>query len=383
MAKRKVSNPYGRGSIATTKVGTYRVRVYLGRDSSDKQIFKSKTFKTVQECNEWADSLIRKMRLDVDIDAGRQTIREYAEAWIPVHVKKQGLRATTEGSIHTGLKFALEMLGNLKLEDLRIRHLDELVTSDLASEDKRHRAYRYLKQVITAAFREGAIERNPFDQHERPRRQRQAEPAYWEKEELAILLNETQGKPLHTIIQTLISTGIRVGELIGLTWGDIDFEKRTMRVRRTIRQVGGATYIHPAKTANSVRTITMSEKLNSVLKEHRASQREFFMANGIRSEEDLVFASDAGTYRKVNNLHNMLRKAVAAAGLPQRKGKFHSFRHTSVALALSNGSDLMAISRRLGHADAGFTLRRYGHLLNDGQDQVSRSADDFLDVQEA
>lgn len=45
MAKRKVSNPYGRGSIATTKVGTYRVRVYLGRDSSDKQIFKSKTLR--------------------------------------------------------------------------------------------------------------------------------------------------------------------------------------------------------------------------------------------------------------------------------------------------------------------------------------------------
>ena len=104
---------------------------------------------------------------------------------------------------------------------------------------------------------------------------------------------------------------------------------------------------------------------------------------GDRDYQQVVTAVRAGTYRKVNNLHNMLRKAVAAAGLPQRKGKFHSFRHTSVALALSNGSDLMAISRRLGHADAGFTLRRYGHLLNDGQDQVSRSADDFLDAQEA
>jgi integrase len=153
-------------------------------------------------------------------------------------------------------------------------------------------------------------------------------------------------------------TGLRVGELCGLMWQDIDFGRRQLCVRRTLQRVrseggGGKTEVAllAPKSRASERTVPLAGGVLQFLAErHGASGSLYVLSRGGAPVEPRVVQ-----YR--------FKKLLRAAGL--RDVNFHTTRHTFVARALESGCDIKTLSEFMGHASATVTLNRYAHILDD------------------
>lgn len=148
------------------------------------------------------------------------------------------------------------------------------------------------------------------------------------------------------IILTGIYTGMRIGEILALTWDDIDFDDHTININKSWDYKFN-TGFKPTKTENSNRVIAVSPELLDYLKQ-------------LKSDNKMVFHPIPTT----NAVNKMLRQLLTNCGLTKRGFHFHSLRHTHVAYLLANNIDLYVISKRLGHSDMTITAKRYAYLLN-------------------
>lgn len=167
-------------------------------------------------------------------------------------------------------------------------------------------------------------------------------------------------------------TGPRPAELFALKWSDIDFERATATIQRTLQwnQKGGGWYFDKAKTKRSRRTVPLPIGLVQELREHRASQAEALFKIGIRTE--LVFASVEGTplhWQNVTKRH--FKPVLQKAGLPRASA---SMTFATVARRLlQDDLNPKIVSERLGHASIVLTLDTYSHALPDMQSEAAES----------
>lgn len=153
------------------------------------------------------------------------------------------------------------------------------------------------------------------------------------------------------MILTAIYTGMRLGEIAGLTWKDIDFMHQTISVNKSYSYVQGE--LKEPKNRSSKRVIAVNQGLLSVLKQLRGHSSV------------MVFANEQNTIPTSNAVNKALRVALAQCGLDKANYHFHSLRHSHVAFLLYQGIDLYAISKRLGHADLTTTMKKYAYLIQE------------------
>ena len=229
-----------------------------------------------------------------------------------------------------------------------------------------------LGRVFSLALRRGYISDNPLrrlEQSERPRPERR-EQRVLTHEEIRKLLSSSLPR-YRPFIATALYSGMRLSELLGLTWADVDFEQGLIRVRF---QLSRARVDKPArrvrpKTPAAIRDIPLLPQLGQLLKRHR-------LASPHSASSDYVFCSGLGTplgYRNVERLG--VRRAAEKAGL-EREGqpwlRVHDLRHTFVShLIVDLRLDVAQVSRILGHARPSITLDRYTHLF----DQAGHAAE--------
>lgn len=165
------------------------------------------------------------------------------------------------------------------------------------------------------------------------------------------------------MIVTAIYTGMRKEEIQALTWNNIDFIHHTINIDKAWREVKGRdeTDEHfnthrfkPTKNESSTRKIKVNEKLLLLLKQLRNN-----------SSSNLVFMDQFNTIPTSTALNKTLRQIMSDAKLSKKNFHFHSLRHSHVALLLSNGIDIYAISKRLGHNDITTTMNTYAYLIDE------------------
>ena len=187
-------------------------------------------------------------------------------------------------------------------------------------------------------------------------------------EEMAALMKTTEEEN-RCLIMCACLTGMRQGEILGLEWGDIDFDSSRIFVRRTYQK---GRFYEP-KTSYSKRAIVIPESLLEALKEHQIRQ----MVNGTASVADLVFPNEVG---KPIDPRNLVRRifwpALVRAGL--RRVRFHDLRHSYAAALLSKGENPKFIQRQLGHSRIQITLDLYGHLLPEAERDVAARLEQAL-----
>lgn len=158
------------------------------------------------------------------------------------------------------------------------------------------------------------------------------------------------------MILLAVYTGMRLGELQGLQWRDINFNFKTISVRRAWSDV--EDNFKETKNKSSIRTIRVND---DVLNYFRSLKQSI----SPESSKQQVFLNQYGTVPTSNAVNKTLRESLKKINVEKRGFHFHSLRHTHVAYLLANQIDLYAISKRLGHSDIGTTSRVYSYLIDE------------------
>ncbi|MGD8457249.1 MAG: site-specific integrase [Anaerolineales bacterium] len=196
--------------------------------------------------------------------------------------------------------------------------------------------------------------------------------------QLLIITAELKDNPFIQLYQIAISTGMRQEEILGLQWKDIDWERRTIHIRRQLKKLYGGGYdFSTPKTKAGIRKIKVGKHVMDVLKEQR--RRVSLMAMEQMKdwqENDLIFPARTGKPLSQRLMTGYFKKTLQAANLPEIR--FHDLRHTAASLMLNNGVPVLVVSKRLGHAKPSITLDVYGHLISSMQEQAAEVMDQFI-----
>ncbi len=174
-----------------------------------------------------------------------------------------------------------------------------------------------------------------------------------------------------------ILSGLRRGEIFGLKWSDIDFEKNQISVNRALfwklgkvwkDEEKGYLFVEP-KSKTSIRKVDMGQKLRRVLLEHRLRSP--------KSDLDLVFCSPAGTPINPDNFaRDFWRPAVKAAEIGEVR--FHDLRHTFGSLKIQQGENIYYVMRQMGHSSIQMTIDTYTHLLKETNPEAAAKTDEMI-----
>ena len=179
-----------------------------------------------------------------------------------------------------------------------------------------------------------------------------------------------------------VTAGLRQGELLDLTWEDIDLEGDTLRVRRTLQPAGfpkGApARLTPPKTKKSVRTVRLPRRAVEALLSHAELQEaERAASSGSWRDRGFVFPNTGGGPPDYANLvPRHFKPLLKRAGLPNIR--FHDLRHTCATLLLAKGVHPKIVSEMLGHSSVSITLDTYSHVIPGLGDAAAGAMDEVL-----
>lgn len=329
------------------------------RDSMGKQRWKV-VDGGEQEARDALDEIRRKLRRGERVAPTKQTVAQVADAWLATQGE---LRPRTREKYDWALKrHILPRLGRLKIAQVTEDHVAVMI-SELLEQGYKPWTVRSvltpLGRVFSYAARRGLIAGNPVDRLERGERPTvgRRDMRILNRDEIGGLLQSatTRYRPL---LATAVFTGLRIGELLGVTWANVDFEAGVVRVRRQLNRSGQR--VEP-KTPQAVRDVVLMPALARVLREHR-------LQSAHTQPDDLVFASSEGTGLDHRNVARRgLAPALERAGLnggDRPALRFHDLRHTFASLLVAQGANVVFVSRQLGHASPDITLGVYAHLFD-------------------
>jgi len=232
-----------------------------------------------------------------------------------------------------------------------------------------------LKGVLERAVRWNLLPRNPASFVDLPRVPRR-EMQILSEAESRRLLDATAGSRIAAFFVLALSTGARLGELAGMQWSRIDFDKGVMRITHTLQETPDGFALSEPKTSSSVRTNKLPQVAVSALRRHQAQQNAEALKLGSAwsNELGLVFTyPDGSPLKRKFILRRELRPAARMAGLSDSI-RTHDLRHTSISLLLNRGLPIPLVSSYVGHSNPSVTLRVYSHVLPATQHQIADAA---------
>jgi len=376
----------GEGSIYETANGRWRGAVIVTDPATglrDRRVVSAPTFELARD--RLAD-LKRDVANGVAAKGSSRTLAAYAnETWLPG--LRLRVRPSTTRAHEQHLKdYVLPALGALKLREITPSAVERLMGTMLAKgrSGSTARAVRTtLGQVLHDAQRDGLIARNVASLARPPRVERR-ELRILTADETRQVLDGTAGDTMGPLFAVAATTGLRLGELLGLAWPDLELEGATptLTVRRSLARAAGRNLYALAepKTNRSRRTIELGSTAARALRRRKARQAAEQLAAGPalwQNVDSLVFTDEIGRPLHPWLVSREFAVALKRLGLPHVR--FHDLRHTHVAHLIAAGEQPLLIARRLGHASAAFTQDRYGHLFEEAGSQAAGAVAAMVD----
>jgi integrase len=391
----------GEGSVFEREDGQWVGSVSLGLTEAGKRKRKTVYGATKQEVLEKMDSLRGDVRAGALPEASNLTVGQFLERWLQSSKSKTAAR-TSEERERVVRNHIRPHLGGVKLARLTPLLVEgyyaDLEREKVGASTIRHAATT-LGAALAPACRMKLIASNPASAVPKPRAP-DREMLFLTAEQAKALLEAARGQRSYPLLALALATGCRQGELLGLTWEDIDLAKGTLRVRRSLSRTAEGFVLKEPKTAASRRTIALPDLAVSVLTRHKAEA----MQAGLLSAP--VFCTRGGGHLLKRNVVRAFRAVVRRANTPPgmiNKGgrpkkdapprrkesfeplkvvppklRFHDLRHTVPSLLLSQGQSVRAVSQRLGHANPAVTLRVYAHCMPGDDAQLAAGLNRLL-----
>lgn len=338
---------------------------------------------------------LRKKRDDnYYIENKNITLEEWLKEWMRVYKKPYISPRTYQGYVEKS-KTILEHLGNMQLQKIELYHLQKFI-SDLQNEGKSPKSLRHYYSILKMSFDDAIMCRhislNPTRNLKLPSMRRK-ELNIMTKEEQLVFEGFMKKYRMGTAYIVLVNTGLRAGELSGLTWKDVDFENKALYVRRGMQKI--TTYdddfnkikrerkVTDVKTENSYRVVPMLDKVVRILQEYKkkvqTEQEELAELGEGFKDDDFIFKT------KYNHpiTSEYLRKTCQGICKSNnfRKVGIHELRHTFATRSIEAGIDLRVLQEILGHASYSTTADIYVHILGQVKlSQMNRLEDYLTDI---
>ncbi|ADU50136.1 integrase family protein [Thermaerobacter marianensis DSM 12885] len=359
----------------------WEIRVDIGRDpKTGKRLWKYTSVRGTKRDAERVEQQLKARHMQGELTAVRMTVDELLDEWL-AHV-----RTNREGRTYDDYAYCTRRIraafGPMRVDRLTRaqiqRWLDELQQAprddgrpgnlSATTVQKHHRA---LHAALSYAVRMGYLGYNPADNLTLPRRQR-SEPPMLTREQLEQLLEAALGTRWYPLWYVAAHTGLRVGELCGLWWEDIDWSRPAIRVRRALKQdrEGKRLILGDVKN-HEARVVWLDDRTAEVLDRHRAEQ-QLEIARAQRWEHpEHVFTAPGGRFLRPDVPTQVLRKHAKRLGLPPLS--MHDLRHIHGSHLLQyHGWSITAVSERLGHYSPAFTAEVYAHVIPGAQEGYLR-----------
>lgn len=285
-------------------------------------------------------------------------------------------RPRTAPSYRTRLAHVRPIIGSIALSDLTARDVRLMLGELTCSPSMRHHVYGALRASLAAAVREGHLERTPCAGIAAPRKADfEAQTLTTEQaQRLVAVAWDTRMGPLITLA---LSTGMRSGELMALTWSDVDLAAGRLTVTKSVRWgKKGEHETGPPKTRSGKRTVWIDGPAVNALTSQRQRVARMQLQSTAWKDRDLVFPSVAGDFWiPEGRFVSHFRRLLSQADCPQIR--FHDLRHTA-GLFLTRSVGVVVASRMLGHSNPSITTTLYGHAQLEDFSNAARAIGDLL-----
>jgi integrase len=390
-----VTGPDGKSvKVKTDRHGTglrYRAR-YVGPDGTEKS--KSFRDRELRLAKQWLTNIEADMSRGqyVDPRTARTTFQQYAERWVKTHTGEINSREAAERRLrlHAYPHIGSRPLGSFKPEHIRawIAALEDTVPA----ESHRRIIVGTVSAALSAAVEDGLLSKNPC----RARTVKLPKPGKPRVEPWTATqvfgVRAALPRRYQAAVDVGAGCGLRQGEIFGLAVEELDYEGGWLAVGHQLKRIRGK-YVFALPKGGKVRDVPLPKAVATALRDHSKEFEPIDVTLPWRTPDGplvtkrLIFSGPEGNHVRVSNFNDHHWKpALATAGIiPAREaGKryasapehgMHALRHFYASVLLDAGESIRALSSYLGHADPGFTLRTYTHLMPSSEGRTRKAVD--------
>ncbi len=368
--------------IRNGKTYTYwEARYTVGFDpGTGKQIQRSISGKTQKEVSQ------KLKAATTAIDAGtyqapnKMTVGQWMDIWTSEYLG--GVKPRTVDSYKSTVKNQIKpAMGAIRLESLNAHTIQGFYNTlgDHLSAKTVKNTHGILHKALQQAVSNGYIRFNPADACIIPRAERK-ELHPLDESQITAFLNAIKGHRFEALFTITLFTGMREGEVLGLTWDAVDLDKGTLTINKQLQKErckGGEYRLVTTKNSKG-RCITLAPFVLSLMKDVRRQQLEWRLQNACcwNNPMDLVFTNEIGSHLMPHTVYHRFKAVVEAMGFPDVR--FHDLRHSYAVAAIRAGDDVKTVQENLGHATASFTLDIYGHVTDQMKQASASRMEQFI-----
>lgn len=313
--------------------------------------------------------------------ADRQTVASFLDRWLEDVVKPTRRIRTYEAYCQLTRLYITKTIGHHRLDRLTPQHVQAMMTGQVKAGLSPRTAQftrAVLRRALGQAVKWGMVPRNVAALVDPPPA-RQIEITPLTTDQCKLLLDAAKGDRFEALYRLTLSLGLRLGEVLGIRWQDVDLEGKTVRIMQSVQRTDHALIIADLKTERSRRTLPLTPSLATLLKAERANQRLTRLAAGDRwRDHGLVFTSRYGTPIEPRNVQHRFKVVLAQAGLPPIR--FHDLRHSAASLLLAQGVQQRVVMEILGHSQIATTMNTYAHVMPEAKRSAIADLDRLLPV---
>ncbi len=373
------------GSLEHRGGDKWRLVVSAGRDASGKRIKYTRVFHGGEREAKKALSLfVAEILRDEYVKPEKMTVADFLRNWLRDYAAANTAPSTYKRYVNLVENHAIPRLGAYKLDQIKPPHVVKMY-NDMQKEGSRKdgkpgaisgttvlQLHRILHKAFETGVRWNLFSKNIIDGVDAPRRNNhEITPLTEEQVKQMLELVSKEAPHYHLITLIAVIGGLRRSEILGLRWRDTDFSKNAVMVNQTLHYVKGwGLFFKEPKNRKSRRAVTLPAELMGLLKQYKAAQNERRLALGdLWQDNDLVFTGWNGKPFHPDNVTSWFKDFMRRSGLPPVN--FHTLRHTSCSLLISEGLHAKVISSRLGHSGIQITMNTYGHLFEASQREAA------------
>jgi len=361
--------PQGAGGICKRSDGRWQGSCTIGTNPGTGKPMKKYVYaSTEKECVKKLKALQSAIENGTFIEPNRMTVGRWMDIWATEYLL--GVKPNTAYEYRAHIKNHITpALGAVKLQKLNPHQVQAFYNDLQRTNGLSPKTIKNLHGVLHKALKQalllGYVRLNPADNVTLPRIEK-TEVQTLPDDALPQFLQAIEGHPFASVYFVTLFTGLRKGEVLGLTWDCINFERGTVLINKQLQLDRGTRkgYALMSTKNDKPRRITPARTVMQRLWQERVRQTECGLKAGElwSNPQGMVFTNEFGRHLSPDTVYKHFKSIVTSIGYPDIP--FHGLRHTYAVNALQAGDNVKVVQGNLGHHTAAFTLDVYGHVTD-------------------